>query len=101
MAPAGRDIDGGKVRVELVGVVDQRPDEAEQDHQHHKAHADDRQLVLSERSSNGGPWTSAADDLAAFGHQVDFDLRWAYCRKGWGVGPDERAVVALDGGFSI
>ena len=52
MAAEGRVVAVDYVGVDLVGVVKKRPDEAEQHHEDHDDHTDDRKLVLGKRAEH-------------------------------------------------
>jgi hypothetical protein len=58
----------------LVRVVDQRPDEAEDDERHDEDRADDRQLVLREGPQHQHPRAAGDRHLAAFGDRRRLEL---------------------------
>ena len=74
MAATRSQIDAHQVRVELVGGVEHRAEEAEQGNQDNDAHPGDREPVLGERPRHHGPGVARRDDLPALGQYVDVDL---------------------------
>ena len=84
MAAARSHIDAYQVRVELVGRVENRTQETEQDHQDDGAHANDREPVLGKRPRQHHPRVAGRDDLTALGQYVDVDL-CTVDRLGWGA----------------